>query len=143
MCAGLVQSLRHFSGCFPVLPSAPLYAACLAAACSGGSPAATAVVQPYVSDCRLRNTPVVAQIDCCGVLYGDGSSCANQFGVASVVDTTYFTTFDGLTYNFAGQADYYLLMDNSGADAFQVQLIRRACGLSTCTMGVAINSTSS
>ena len=103
VCVNLVQTLSLLAPCFPILSPVTYYSACKQATCLGGEASAEAVVQQYVTDCRARNSTIVSPpVDVCGILLGDGSSCVDDFATGSVVDTTHFTTIDGLTYNFAG-----------------------------------------
>ena len=52
--------------------------------------------------------------DRCGICFGDGSTCADNFATCYAFGTylnTHFTTFDGFTYDYAGTCVYTLAHD--------------------------------
>jgi len=117
------------------------YNLCTQAPCGSGFP--VALMQQYFVTCPPPEVVIVEPpVDRCGVLFGDGSSCSLSFGVCSVVDTDHFRTFDGLVYDFAGRSDYYFVRDCSIVQTYQVQLVRRPCGVASCTVGVVIEAPS-
>jgi von Willebrand factor type D domain len=116
--------LRDFSSplakCFPFVLPQGYFASCIVDFCIDGSGEET--VEVYRLAAKAVNCIFVDIFDVCGVLNGDGSSCAASFGTCTAFQS-HIVSFDGLQMDFLGKCTYTLVKDCE-VDDFQIQIRR-------------------
>jgi len=150
LCASLHPSVVHYIPCSAAGVSlAEYYNACLADACvlltSGLNStdfAATLlceIVKGFEQQCRKFNVSSFdSQIDECGVCFGDGSTCRNDFASCQSFGSGSVRTFDGVGYFYPGSCEYTFVRLCT-LRLFEVQVRFAPCVEgSSCIVAVAV-----
>jgi hypothetical protein len=137
-CLPLRDPFSPYATCFATVAPEPMYEACLSSVCQhafdGLAPrSAASAMLVYEALCDENDGRTGSLVDVCGVVNGDGSSCAAQFNSCIMYDVGRIWTFNQTLYTFRGTCDYLVA---NGADF--VVSVQRASDASIASVTLTV-----